>query len=875
MKIRLGRKGILRTYPRNVYPTHQAELEFVCSGPAATADGDFERAKIADLGCVVLDDKKASNKYYHAAVVRQIVPKASPAALEIEAQAAQAAQVAQPAETPLAGKTAKTKKKLTQAPDETTPPSETRNSSTETTNQQATDAKYSPPERLPTGEYVRHFVYTEWGRTRVQDNSISFMWYECDSEANAQALFVNCLMEKNVKRGIWVDDPALGRVLQPKPDQDLYLVRPQAVRSTGLASAKLIGLQPHPPRVAKDKTPHNNNAPLDTSTASAPVASDGLFSVDPIDDDNLEAILREMDEQERAPSGVQTLLNGETQTLHPVSAQLVSDLLVETRGYIQTTLVSDALPTVSAIVEAQKVVKQAFERVQLMETGATEPSASTSAKATKTAAVEQPRQEESSPSKAKASADDSKKAKPKRVTPTVSHAWDLYANDPELKKLSRMLLSRIPRHLPRTRSSTHMGVLSPENLQQWHEDLDLIKTQLQMQVKRARVTRMAAAAAVAAACGSPSQDSNAAQLPSNLELERAASLFGLRLELIGSRQLSSTGSLESLHPKNAAELDWLQKWIPATTDTPPVPGAHAHHHRGKAAIASPTDKALSIDLVNVWDVSPIDPSVETKFLARQVEIAAQCAGVRSLLNDPQGLLPPHKLDPTITAGRLHDAGISVSPGPIVPRGADFSMVASQPSIARPDLLRRFGDEQLAWRASAMAHSRTACLFHGTRSRNVLNILRNNFVMPKWLVGVVISGALLGPGMYFADDWRKSAQFTVSPHAEGSKFAAALTQRAALRPGASATSAPFAIPPSDAAGSKLKHDRGGFLFLSDVILGKPREAPRPKPFLKAPHGHHSVLARAGSSPLIVQDEWVVYDPSQQIPRYLVEFVLRDA
>jgi hypothetical protein len=76
-------------------------------------------------------------------------------------------------------------------------------------------------------------------------------------------------------------------------------------------------------------------------------------------------------------------------------------------------------------------------------------------------------------------------------------------------------------------------------------------------------------------------------------------------------------------------------------------------------------------------------------------------------------------------------------------------------------------------------SNTALLFHGTRSVNVHGILREALRLPKQLVGVVLTGAMFGPGLYFADDWKKSAGYTSLLHSywsggNGTSPAAALS-----------------------------------------------------------------------------------------------------
>ena len=54
---------------KNVYPNNSSPDDFQCFGPPATEDGQFDKCKIADLGCFTQDGKD-SNKMYHAAVVQ-------------------------------------------------------------------------------------------------------------------------------------------------------------------------------------------------------------------------------------------------------------------------------------------------------------------------------------------------------------------------------------------------------------------------------------------------------------------------------------------------------------------------------------------------------------------------------------------------------------------------------------------------------------------------------------------------------------------------------------------------------------------------------------------------------------------------------------
>ena len=82
------------------------------------------------------------------------------------------------------------------------------------------------------------YVYAEWGR--VGQNKPSFQFYSFSSCDSAVCFYCKQLHKKNDKRGVWVDHPTLGRILQAKAGKDCYLVRPQVVRTTGLPDARNI-----------------------------------------------------------------------------------------------------------------------------------------------------------------------------------------------------------------------------------------------------------------------------------------------------------------------------------------------------------------------------------------------------------------------------------------------------------------------------------------------------------------------------------------------------------------------------------------------------------------------------------------------------------
>jgi hypothetical protein len=136
-------------------------------------------------------------------------------------------------------------------------------------------------------------------------------------------------------------------------------------------------------------------------------------------------------------------------------------------------------------------------------------------------------------------------------------------------------------------------------------------------------------------------------------------------------------------------------------------------------------------------------------------------------------------------------------------------------------------------------SNTSLLFHGTRSVNVSGILRESLRLPKTLVGVVITGAMFGPGLYFADDWKKSAGYTSLQNSYWSGGAGSVKGRSA------------------------------FMFAVDVVLGNPFVAPGAKGYTSPPDGHHSIYGKAGVSQ-VQNNEFIVFKREQHQLRYLAEF-----
>jgi hypothetical protein len=139
------------------------------------------------------------------------------------------------------------------------------------------------------------------------------------------------------------------------------------------------------------------------------------------------------------------------------------------------------------------------------------------------------------------------------------------------------------------------------------------------------------------------------------------------------------------------------------------------------------------------------------------------------------------------------------------------------------------------------------LFHGTRTVNVKGILEKSLLLPKQLVGVSINGAMFGPGLYWADDWKKSAGYT--------------SLRGSIWSG----------------GSGGVQSRAAFMFAADVVLGEPHVAPGPHGYTAPPNGAHCVFGMGRNHPTaknrgsgVENNEWIVFHNAQSRLRYLAEF-----
>jgi hypothetical protein len=99
--------------------------------------------------------------------------------------------------------------------------------------------------------------------------------------------------------------------------------------------------------------------------------------------------------------------------------------------------------------------------------------------------------------------------------------------------------------------------------------------------------------------------------------------------------------------------------------------------------------------------------------------------------------------------------------------------------------------------------------------------------------------MFGPGLYWADDWKKSAGYTSLKSSYWSR------------------------------GSGGVKGREAFMFVADVAIGKPYVASGPSGYTKPPQGYHSVFGKANHSG-VANNEFITYSSDSNRLRYLVEF-----
>jgi poly [ADP-ribose] polymerase len=129
------------------------------------------------------------------------------------------------------------------------------------------------------------------------------------------------------------------------------------------------------------------------------------------------------------------------------------------------------------------------------------------------------------------------------------------------------------------------------------------------------------------------------------------------------------------------------------------------------------------------------------------------------------------------------------------------------------------------------------LFHGTRSENVVGIMTRGLLLPNIAArhGAQITGAMFGPGLYFADQSSKSANYCGYSYDSKTRY----------------------------------------MFIAGVALGKIKKYRMAQTGLREPpRGYNSVMGEASVNTAkwnyLVHNEYIIFKQDQQILRYIIEF-----
>lgn len=128
------------------------------------------------------------------------------------------------------------------------------------------------------------------------------------------------------------------------------------------------------------------------------------------------------------------------------------------------------------------------------------------------------------------------------------------------------------------------------------------------------------------------------------------------------------------------------------------------------------------------------------------------------------------------------------------------------------------------------------LWHGTRSFNLLSILKSGLIIPKYGSNYKITGRMFGNGLYFSDQSTKALNYSYGYWDNNAK------------------------------------DNNCFMFVADVAMGKefyPSNSWGYGDFNPKKHNCHSLFAKAGTSG-VKNNEMIVYKLEQAYLRYLCEF-----
>lgn len=142
-----------------------------------------------------------------------------------------------------------------------------------------------------------------------------------------------------------------------------------------------------------------------------------------------------------------------------------------------------------------------------------------------------------------------------------------------------------------------------------------------------------------------------------------------------------------------------------------------------------------------------------------------------------------------------------------------------------------GSMSEAWNKDGAKISNQMELWHGTRTHNLLSIMKGGLIIPRSGGSIHVTGRMFGDGLYFSDQSTKALNYAQGYWDGGSR------------------------------------DNNCFMFLADVAMGKAYTPPHT--IQKIPAGYDSCFAKADKSG-VMNNEMIVYRTSQANLKYLIEF-----
>ncbi len=138
----------------------------------------------------------------------------------------------------------------------------------------------------------------------------------------------------------------------------------------------------------------------------------------------------------------------------------------------------------------------------------------------------------------------------------------------------------------------------------------------------------------------------------------------------------------------------------------------------------------------------------------------------------------------------------------------------------------------SWESDGAKLTNQRMLWHGTRTHNVLSILKQGLIIPKRNGSIAVNGRMFGDGLYFSDQSSKSLNYSQGYWDAGRK------------------------------------DNKCFMFLSDVALGR-MYRPRGS-FSGVVDSKYDSTFAEGQKSGVMNNEMIIYRTSQANLRYLIEF-----